>query len=666
LDDERLQLERDRAVPTKDQLIAARNLRDQSWKQVMEAWRSGQSPDETKSGDELATEFPMAVNLPDAFSRSVQSTDQIADALRTDADRVAKKASLHFERERNLAHEQSLEREIADASAHYEAMERSWREVWDLIGVTALSPSEMLDWVRQQETILQSVKQLKELRRKSDQTRTVCESVRQQLMEAFATVDQGEPVGNPSLDELTTALGGICDELQSTATRREQLEELLQSLRHDLEDAEIGVVEAESLVAQWQSDWSIEMRRLGLENNALPSQANGFLADTATLFQKFKDADRYRSQVERLDRDAEKFELDVRELVSRVAPDLRETAADQVIALLASRLQTARDSDQQKRALEQQHAEQLKRRSIAAEKIAGFKVVLDQLCRESGCDCYDQLSQAAIRSEKRRELERSLQEWENQIIAQSGGADLESFVAEVDSESIEEDSIQPRIEELEHEIDRLNHQRDELTREIEREELELEKINGSGLAAEQELKCQSLSARLDDEVQQLAVLRAAATILGAGIEQYRKQNQGPILQQASEVFSRITLGSFTGLRADFDEQGEPVLVGVRGRNGETVPINGMSDGTCDQLYLALRLASLENWLDHHEPVPLIVDDVLMNFDDDRSSETLKVLAELSRRTQIIFFTHHQHLVEIANHHLQPTDLFVTTIAEKIG
>ena len=64
--------------------------------------------------------------------------------------------------------------------------------------------------------------------------------------------------------------------------------------------------------------------------------------------------------------------------------------------------------------------------------------------------------------------------------------------------------------------------------------------------------------------------------------------------------------------------------------------------------LALRLASLEQYLEKNEPLPFIVDDILLRFDDDRALATLKVLADLSRKTQVLFFTHHRHLVELAD------------------
>jgi len=91
--------------------------------------------------------------------------------------------------------------------------------------------------------------------------------------------------------------------------------------------------------------------------------------------------------------------------------------------------------------------------------------------------------------------------------------------------------------------------------------------------------------------------------------------------------------------------------------GEEVRVEGMSDGTTDQLYLALRLASLETYLKNNEPMPFIVDDILIRFDDKRATAALQVLAELSTKTQVIFFTHHQHLVELAETNIDSTTLF---------
>ena len=74
----------------------------------------------------------------------------------------------------------------------------------------------------------------------------------------------------------------------------------------------------------------------------------------------------------------------------------------------------------------------------------------------------------------------------------------------------------------------------------------------------------------------------------------------------------------------------------------------MSDGTRDQLYFALRLASVEEYLNSAELLPFVVaDDLLVNINDECAAAVLQVLAKLARRTQVLFFTHHRHLVDIA-------------------
>jgi uncharacterized protein YhaN len=102
---------------------------------------------------------------------------------------------------------------------------------------------------------------------------------------------------------------------------------------------------------------------------------------------------------------------------------------------------------------------------------------------------------------------------------------------------------------------------------------------------------------------------------------------------------------------EIQDDGQGVLVGMRAGTRELVAVDRMSDGTADQLYLALRLASLERYLQHKEPVPFVVDDILIQFDNQRSVATLEALAELSQRTQVIFFTHHEHLLDLAREHL---------------
>jgi uncharacterized protein YhaN len=73
----------------------------------------------------------------------------------------------------------------------------------------------------------------------------------------------------------------------------------------------------------------------------------------------------------------------------------------------------------------------------------------------------------------------------------------------------------------------------------------------------------------------------------------------------------------------------------------------LSDGSADQLFLALRLASIEQRVRDGQAVPCVFDDILVNFDDQRAAAALKVLAEMSGQNQILLFTHHDHLIRLA-------------------
>jgi len=112
------------------------------------------------------------------------------------------------------------------------------------------------------------------------------------------------------------------------------------------------------------------------------------------------------------------------------------------------------------------------------------------------------------------------------------------------------------------------------------------------------------------------------------------------------LFAKLTLGSFANLRVELNESGMPILLGVRPNDLE-VAVDQMSDGTRDQLYLALRLATLEQYLQKGETMPFVVDDILIGFDDNRTKVCLEVLAELAASTQVLVFTHHRRVVELA-------------------
>jgi len=122
---------------------------------------------------------------------------------------------------------------------------------------------------------------------------------------------------------------------------------------------------------------------------------------------------------------------------------------------------------------------------------------------------------------------------------------------------------------------------------------------------------------------------------------------------ASEYFSLITNGRYQRLIVD-DTAAQPVLQAERD-DGRHIGLEAMSEGTADQLYLALRLAALELQRNADRQMPLILDDALMTSDDERVANIFRALARFAEGGQVMLFTHHHHLIDIANRIL-PADV----------
>jgi uncharacterized protein YhaN len=98
------------------------------------------------------------------------------------------------------------------------------------------------------------------------------------------------------------------------------------------------------------------------------------------------------------------------------------------------------------------------------------------------------------------------------------------------------------------------------------------------------------------------------------------------------------------------------LSAISSDEATVVPVGGMSEGTIDQLYLALRLAAVEESLATGVALPFLADDLFINYDDERAAAGFQVLAKLAEKTQVLFFTHHEHLINVARVALEPVNL----------
>jgi len=169
--------------------------------------------------------------------------------------------------------------------------------------------------------------------------------------------------------------------------------------------------------------------------------------------------------------------------------------------------------------------------------------------------------------------------------------------------------------------------------------------HGDGAAA---AAAEAEEARAEMGVQAEAYLlrRSQAVTLRWAVERHRRERQDPLLARAGGLFRRLTLGRYSDLRIDHDSS-TPRLLGVTEDGSRAIDVDAMSDGTADQLFLALRLAAVEQSVEAGSRLPFLADDLFINFDDARARAGFEVLAELAGSTQILFFTHHAHLADLA-------------------
>ena len=135
----------------------------------------------------------------------------------------------------------------------------------------------------------------------------------------------------------------------------------------------------------------------------------------------------------------------------------------------------------------------------------------------------------------------------------------------------------------------------------------------------------------------------------ASLERLRDTGDGGVLRRVGTVFARITGGAYAGVHADADEKGTPFLIAIAANGTTTKRVDQLSEGTRDQLFLALRLVMLEDYAAKAPALPFIADDLLQTFDDyGRTANALAALADLSQHVQVIVLSHHRQLIDAAH------------------
>mgnify|MGYP005841405481 CR=1 FL=1 len=626
-------------APTLAELEASRAIRNSGWGLIKRKYIHG-----LDVARELAKYAPDG-DLPALYEQRVEAADHLADQVRLAADRVLKRADLEAQIEHRQRRLNDLAVDAAKAQAAGDNLREEWNAVWRPLQVDPGTPAEMREWLLRVEALLANARAANAAALEAKQLGERCEALQEAMALQIRKFDARADLSGMGLEARLQLCEQRVAQEEADLQRKKQLEQARHKALNRLARIreELRTIETEQ--ATWRQDWGQAIAGLGLRDDAHPELATETFARLESFFAKFDESEELRRRIYGMDRHVEEFDARVFELAERLGLT-RDGQDARVIAAQLNRDLTeareARASLKKIRAQEKEAAVELEKAEIshqaALEKLALLRL-------QAGVKSDDELGPAAESSKKKRDLQRKLEALEQELNRAGDGLSIEQL--ENEAAASDADAIEGDLEKIAAELQELHAQRDALRDQRQKLRTELDARDGSSLAAQLSQQAEQHLADVVSGLEQHLRLRIAALMLEEKIEEYRRKNQAPLLARAGDLFSRLTLGSYANLRDELDDQGRPFLLGVR-PDGKEVGVEGMSDGSRDQLYLSLRLATLEQHLGKGEPMPFVVDDILIGFDDDRTRVGLEVLAELAAITQVLLFTHHRRVIELAD------------------
>jgi uncharacterized protein YhaN len=644
----------------------ARAARAQAWAAVRAALASG-----TAAQD--------AATLIAQHERAAAAADEIADARLQRAEDVARLADV--ERELSvLAHDvEELGHRRKRHAAVIERAAAAWSSAWAPVGALAPAPAEASAWLAAHESVLAHLADAATAAEQAETAETLRAQHTTTLRAALggaadvpgqardaaaASPTASEPAAATDTDLPLSGLIELADArldgLRGDIERAGRAAEAVARTVAEREDAEVGLARAENALAQWQDAWSALRTGCGLADTLEPDGALGALRSIEQATRDQERLDALTADIDAIDARRHAFETAITELVSATAAtDLTEQPATSAAAVLHRRATEARAAAAERESLSAEltelEAEQAEATAIVAE--AEQELLALRAAASAADDAELQLrEQASLRATELRAEIAGL----DGDLARAGGAPAAEVAAAV--AGLDADALPARVQELEALAVARRDERDEAGEALTRARDELARLERSEEAAQAAQAKASLEAQIQELAERYARARLAQRVLRDAIARYRSAHEGPLLARANALFPALTCERYARLETDVDERDEDVLIAVT-TDGSRRRVEELSDGTREQLFLALRLAAIERHVVTAEAVPVLFDDVLLESDDERAQRILAALAELATQTQVLVLTHHRHLVEIARATLPKRRLDVIELSE---
>ena len=383
---------------------------------------------------------------------------------------------------------------------------------------------------------------------------------------------------------------------------------------------EIGLTESEK-IAEPLALW---------EQVAQASQAASSLAD----HQRGLDGERssYQSMSRRIE-----------QLARTLYRDKRDYSDPQALLLVwENELKDLKAKRAERRQLKRANRDRRREAAGYTKQIDELKQQRRRLLSRVGANSREEFDQRVEWDKKRRELDElvSAAKQELAVIAATEPElavveeDLDRFDCEETASCIA--TLQLEMHELKQDVERSYEQLGSLKQ----QQLELESTNRQ---AELHFEHQQLTSSIRNAATKWFGVELAGQTIDRMRDQFERDNQPPTLAAASEYLDRLTEGRYRSVWTPLTEQ----RLFVTDRDNRTFAVDQLSQGTREQLFLAIRFALVQRFAKEGLQLPLVLDDVFVNFDQARTEAAVQTLLSVAEQgQQVLFFTCHLHLAQM--------------------
>lgn len=581
----------------------------------------------------------------DAARAAALAVDTVTDRLLADV----KRATLSAAAQDRLREAQ--DRQVAGAEAHdrlidaQAAARQGWSAMWTASGLTPREPARMQGWRERLAKLLETRDALGERRSEMRALAQRLEGCGPGLRALAQDVGVTVPV-DAALELVHREIAAAVDALQAAWTEARKHEVAVHAAERAMRTAEAALERVRHADEAWRAAWPAAVGDIGLPAEAGFGETDAALAIWQSVPADKRAYERESQSVVGIERDLRAFADDVGGLAQRIAPDLADRSPDEALAQMARRLSAAREAHQKRGHLVDAVESRRPKRAALCHKLDQIAAILSRARQQLGAGDDEALPPLLGQHAARN----ALQARSAGLLADLSAEGLDEAGLLAEQADLDLPGLDASIVDLDQRLTRLTHEEIGAAHaEVVRATAAVQELAGGRDAEAAACDKEEAAAEIRDIAERWMVRAAAAKLAALAIDRHRARVQDPLVARASELFAIVTGGAFSGLTTQYkDDKDTPILVGRRA-DGSTLEVDGMSEGTRDQLYLVLRLALLERHT--LEPLPFIGDDLLASFDEARTAQTLDVLAAFGEKRQVILFTHHAHVAEIARERL---------------